>query len=69
MPFFISIIGLFIGWHLMSYKKTLPDGERVYGYNETDRKHAKRIFYIGIVVLVICIIYKIVPCFEESYWG
>lgn len=50
LPFFMSAIGLFIGWHLSTHKKTLPDGERVYGYSETDRKHGKRIFYIGIVV-------------------
>jgi len=53
LPFFISAIGVFIGWHLSSYKKTLPDGERVYGYSETDRMHGKRIFYLGIIVFVL----------------
>ncbi|MES2108131.1 MAG: hypothetical protein V4577_05265 [Bacteroidota bacterium] len=53
MPFFISVIGLFIGWHLASHKKTLPNGEQIYAYNETDRKHGKRIFYIGIAVFLI----------------
>jgi hypothetical protein len=57
MPFFISIIGLFIGWHLSSYKKTLPNGERVYAYNEADRKHGKRIFYIGIIVFLFGLIW------------
>jgi hypothetical protein len=64
LPFFMSAIGLFIGWHLSTHKKTLPDGERVYGYNETDRKHGKRIFYIGIVVFVLSlaafIVFKII---------
>lgn len=50
MPFFLTIISIFIGWHLSTYKKTLPDGERVLGYNETDRKHGKRIFWLGIVM-------------------
>jgi hypothetical protein len=62
LPFFVSAIGLFIGWHLSSYKKTLPDGERVYGYNETDRIHGKRIFYLGIIVFVLSlgfVIYKV----------
>ncbi|HWZ04069.1 MAG TPA: hypothetical protein VNX40_10710 [Mucilaginibacter sp.] len=53
LPFFVSAIGVFIGWHLSSYKKTLPDGERVYGYSETDRMHGKRIFYLGIIVFVL----------------
>lgn len=47
---YTSAIGIFIGWHLSSYKKTLPDGERVYGYSDTDRKHGIRIFYLGIIV-------------------
>jgi len=62
LPFFITVIGLFIGWHLSSHKKTLPDGEKVYTYNEVDRKHGKRIFYLGIVVFVLSFgyfIYKI----------
>ena len=53
LPFFVSAIGIFIGWHLSSYKKTLPDGERIYGYSETDRMHGKRIFYLGIIVFVL----------------
>jgi hypothetical protein len=61
-----GVIGLFVGWHLSTYKKTLPDGEMVYGYSETDRKHGKWIFYLAIVVFVICIIYKLAPAFTES---
>ena len=53
LPPFISAIGIFIGWHLSSYKKTLPDGERVYGYSDTDRMHGKRIFYLGIILFVL----------------
>jgi len=56
LPFFVSAIGVFIGWHLSSYKKTLPDGERVYGYSETDRMHGKRIFYLGIIVFVLSLV-------------
>jgi len=61
-----GIIGLFVGWHLSSYKKTLPDGERVYGYNENDRKQGKRIFYLSIVVFVASVIYKIAPAFTGN---
>lgn len=43
-----GFIGLFIGWHLATFKKTLPNGTRVHGYSEEDRKHGNRIFIIGI---------------------
>lgn len=55
-----GILGIFIGWFLKSYKKTLPDGERVYGYNENDRRHGRNIFVIGIAVTVIFIVTRIV---------
>jgi hypothetical protein len=48
-----GLLGLFIGWHLLSHKKTLPNGERVYGYSIGDRKHGNRILILGIVFLVI----------------
>jgi len=60
LPFFICIIGLFIGWHLSSYKRTLPDGERVYEYSENDRKHGKRIFYLSIIMFFLDVVYVIV---------
>jgi hypothetical protein len=61
-----GVIGLFVGWHLSTYKKTLPNGEMVYGYNEKDRKHGKWIFYLSIFVFVIAIIFKISPAFTAS---
>ncbi|MFM2286210.1 MAG: hypothetical protein RLZZ543_1707 [Bacteroidota bacterium] len=42
-----GIIGLFIGWHLATFKKTLPNGTRVHGYSLEDRKHGNRIFILG----------------------
>ena len=48
-----GILGLFIGWHLAWHKKTLPNGEKVYGYNEPDRKHGRTIFYISIVGVIV----------------
>lgn len=59
-----GVLGLFIGWHLSSHKKTLPDGEQIYAYRETDRKHGKRIFYLSIIVFTISVIYKIAPAFS-----
>ena len=63
-----GVLGIFIGWHLYSYKKTLPDGERVYGYTERDRWHGRIIFYLSIVVFAVAIIvYKIAPIFNNDY--
>ena len=42
-------LSLFIGWHLLSYKKTLPNGDKVYAYSENDRRQGNRIFYLGIL--------------------
>lgn len=48
-----GLIGIFIGWHLASFKKTLPSGERVYAFVKTDRSHGYRIVIIGIVMFII----------------
>ncbi|UOR05003.1 hypothetical protein MUN82_18955 [Hymenobacter aerilatus] len=44
-----GFIGLFIGWHLFHHKKTLPNGERIYGYVPSNRKQ-------GIIIIVISIL-------------
>jgi len=58
-----GILGIFIGWHLFSQKKTLPNGEKVFEYNEDDRKHGKRIFYISVTVFALLFIAKMVGIF------
>lgn len=50
-------ISIFIGWHLLTYKKTLPNGNQVYVYNENDRKQGNKIFIIGILFLVLWALY------------
>ncbi|HEY9002529.1 MAG TPA: hypothetical protein VIM89_14325 [Mucilaginibacter sp.] len=67
LAFFGGLLGLFIGWHLKSYKKTLPSGEKVYGYTENDRWHGKLIFYISIIGVIVGIIYKLWPAFKSEY--
>lgn len=62
-----GIIGMFIGWHLLSSKKTLPNGDRVYGYSLEDRKQGKNILILGTIFLVIWIIIKIV--FSDKRYG
>lgn len=44
-----GLIGILIGWHLMTFKKTLPNGQRVYGYTTADRKRGQTIFFLGLV--------------------
>lgn len=54
-----GLLGIFIGWHLSTFKKTLPNGQRVYGYNEKDRQHGNRILIIGIVMFFISMTIKL----------
>ena len=64
MGYFFAVLGGFLGvltgWYLMTLKKTLPNGETVYSYVPSDRKHGKRIFVIGLVFLTIFIVIKLV---------
>jgi|SRR6185312_9423 len=61
-----GILGFFIGWHLSTYKKTLPNGQRVFGYIESDRKHGKQIFYLSFLGLAIVFIFKLLPAFSNN---
>ena len=54
-----GILGIFIGWHLLSSKKTLPNGEKVYDYNEDDRKQGRNIFYLSIIIFAIAVVIKV----------
>ena len=56
----LGFIGAFIGWHLMSSKKVLPNGQRVGAYSDNDRKHGFRIFVIGIVMSVVGLALKFI---------
>jgi hypothetical protein len=54
-----GILGIFIGWHLLSSKKTLPNGEKVYDYNEHDRKQGRNIFYLSTIIFAIAVVIKV----------
>ena len=56
--FTTGVIGALIGWHLMVFKKTLPDGKRVYGHNESDRRHGQFIFVIGTLITFLTILFR-----------
>ena len=59
-----GILGMFIGWHLSSFKKTLPNGEKVYGYSENDRRQGKIILYIAIVMICLFTIVKVIVAYR-----
>lgn len=54
-----GLLGIIIGYVLMTSKKTLPNGKLVYSYNDKDRIHGKTMFYIGLIMLPFYIIIKI----------
>lgn len=55
-----GVVGVFIGWYLWTFRKTLPDGKQVYMYAEADRTHGKRIFIVGICCTVLWLLLKMV---------
>ena len=48
-----GFFGILMGSLFSNMKKTLPNGERVFVYNEADRRHGRRIFLLGLVVFSI----------------
>jgi hypothetical protein len=54
-----GLIGVFMGLALMTSKKTLPDGQKMYSYSVAHRNHGTRIFFIGLTVFLISVMAKI----------
>lgn len=52
LSLFGGVFGIFIGHHLNTARKTLPNGQRVYSYTPEDRAHGARIFFIGVVMCI-----------------
>lgn len=50
---FGGLLGIIIGWTLAYFKKTLPDGQRIYAYREKDRNHGTRILLISCISLIV----------------
>ncbi len=59
MAFLGGLLGLFTGWHLLTHKKILPNGDKVYAYSESDRKHGLRITVIGAIFFVLWVSIRI----------
>lgn len=55
-----GFLGIFIGWHLLTFKKTLPNGNRIYNYSNEDRKHGNQILILGILSIIIWILINII---------
>jgi len=51
-----AVLGFAISLFLINSKKTLPSGEKVYTYCQSDRKHGLTMFIISCIVSVISII-------------
>ena len=47
-----GLLGIFIGLHMCTAKKTLPNGQRVYMFKKEDRNQGFYIFITGIVCLI-----------------
>jgi hypothetical protein len=54
-----GLLGIFIGWHLMTFKKTIPNGQRTYAYTLTARVHGRRILIIGTIMFIVSVILRI----------
>ncbi|MBT1686783.1 hypothetical protein [Dawidia soli] len=50
-------IGVIIGLHLVTYKKTLPNGQRLHDYTPRDREHGRWIVIIGVTVFIVNVLY------------
>lgn len=44
-------IATLVGLSIWQFKKTLPDGNRVYRFLPEDRKHGKTIFFLGLIAI------------------
>ena len=54
-----GFIGIFIGLYLMNYKKTLPNGETIYGFGKEDRNSGKNVFICSIIGIIFWLIVRI----------
>lgn len=55
-----GLIGIAIGYSIWKAKKTLPNGQSVFSYNENDRREGKRIFILGLILLPIYALIRLI---------
>lgn len=51
--------GVIIGYFFWKTKKTLPNGEKVFAYYDDDRRKAKIMFFVGLIVFIFIGILKL----------
>lgn len=65
---FGGLLGILIGWHLKTFKKTLPNGQHVYAYTPKDRTHGSIIMTLGCVMFVIWAFYGYGYWLYDAIW-
>ncbi|MFT3912126.1 MAG: hypothetical protein QM737_22055 [Ferruginibacter sp.] len=53
-----GFVGILMGWALAYFKKTLPDGQSVYAYNEKARKQGKFLIVISSIVIAVSYVFR-----------
>jgi hypothetical protein len=53
-----GLLGIFIGWHLSTFKKLLPTGQRIYAFDVKDRTHGNRIVAIGFLSFIAVLLWR-----------
>jgi len=51
-----GLLGIAIGWYLGASQKTLPNGDRVAVFSESDRRDGRRITIVGCVMLIVWVV-------------
>lgn len=64
-----GVLGMFIGWFLLTHKKTLPNGERVHNYSKANREQGRIIIALSIVVIIFALLYNFTKAFFQNYNG
>jgi len=59
-----GFFGVLIGLVLLQSTKTLPDGRKVYTYDEATRKQAKTILFLSLIVFAVCLTLKLTGKFD-----
>jgi len=66
MAFMGGFGGIIIGIHLYSSSKILPNGKKIYIYENDARIHGLAIILIGVIILIIVIYFKLKEQYEKS---
>jgi hypothetical protein len=53
-----GVVGIIIGWNMVTAKKTLPNGQQIYAYRESDRRHGRWIISLGFVMFLVWLFFN-----------